>query len=182
MNLSRPLIVATMALLGAGCGSGSPPSSTNQTSSNNPGAAAFKYANCIREHGVTGFPDPRVHVNGNSVSVTQGLPPSATASPHFKSAQRACRGIAPDPGNASSSDRQPQHRQALLAFARCMRAHGVSDFPDPNAQGQITPTMLSAAGVDLRSHEFLRAALSCVSVTHGAITAGQIQAAVSGPH
>jgi hypothetical protein len=24
-----------------------------------------------------------------------------------------------------------------LAFSQCMRAHGVADFPDPNAQGQI---------------------------------------------
>ena len=27
--------------------------------------------------------------------------------------------------------------QAELAYARCMRAHGVPDFPDPNAQGGI---------------------------------------------
>jgi hypothetical protein len=134
----------------------------------------------MRTHGVTGFPDPRVRRNGNEIEVVQGLPASAVASPRFKSAERACRGIIPAPGNGSQSD-QPGHKAALLAFARCMRAHGMSDFPDPNPQGQITRTMLSAAGLDLHSHPLLQAALGCVGVTHGAITAAQVQAAAAGP-
>ena len=135
----------------------------------------------MRSHGVTGFPDPHVRTNGNEVMVVQGLPPSAVASPHFKSAQRACRGIVPGPGNGPRSE-QPGHRAALLAFARCMRGHGVSDFPDPNPQGQITQAMLSGAGFDLHSRPVLHAALSCVGVTHGAVTAAQVQSAVSGSH
>jgi len=37
------------------------------------------------------------------------------------------------PANGSSSD-----NGSPLAYARCMRAHGVPDFPDPNAQGGFT--------------------------------------------
>lgn len=179
MSTTKPLIVVAVALVGAGCGSGGPPASTGQAS-NNPRAAAYRYADCIRSHGVSDFPDPRVHINGTQVSVIQGVPPSAAASPRFKSAERACQGIIPAPRNTTSD--QPGHRAALLAFARCMRDHGVSGFPDPNPQGQITPGMLSAAGVDLRARQFVRAALGCVSVTHGLITAADVQAATSGAH
>ncbi len=38
-----------------------------------------------------------------------------------------------------------------LAFARCMRAHGVPDFPDPNGQpGQLGP----GSGIDPNSPQF----------------------------
>jgi hypothetical protein len=30
--------------------------------------------------------------------------------------------------------------QALVRFARCMRAHGVPDWPDPNALGEFPMT------------------------------------------
>ncbi len=109
------------------------------------------------------------------------VPASAGASPAFKAAHKACRGILPAPGASSPGERQA-HRQVMLAFAHCLRSHGLSGFPDPNHNGQITPQMISAAGVDLRSNQFLRAATGCVGVTHGAITLAQVRAAASGPH
>lgn len=181
MHTNRPFIVVAVALAAAGCGAAGPASNTKQSPSTDPGAAAFRYADCMRSHGVTGFPDPHIRTNGNQVSVIQALPPSAAASPHFKSAQHACQGIIPAPGNGSPSN-QPGHLQALLAFARCMRAHGVSGFPDPTPQGQITREMLSASGIDLHSGLVLHAGLRCVGVTHGVITAGDVHAAVSGDH
>jgi hypothetical protein len=108
-------------------------------------------------------------------------PQSAVGSPHFKAAQRACQKILGPPGSLQRSD-QLARKPALLAFARCMRSRGVSEFPDPNAQGQISRTMLSAAGVNFHSPQLVRAALACVRVTHGVITAAQVEAAVSGPH
>lgn len=179
MTKTSFLIVAMPALLAAGCGSAGPPKSTGQSSSN-PGAAAYRYSDCMRSHGVTGFPDPRVSINGNHVSVIQALPPAAAASPHFKSAERACQGIMPGPGNARAE--QQGHKQAFLAFARCMRARGVSGFPDPDPHGQITPAMLSASGVDLRSHAVYSAGIACAPVTHGLITAAQVRQATSGSH
>ena len=70
----------------------------------------------------------------------------------------------------------------MLTFARCLRNHGVSDFPDPDAQGRLTLQMTSAAGVDLKVPSFLRAAKACVGVTHGAITLAEVARAVNGPH
>jgi hypothetical protein len=66
--------------------------------------------------------------------------------------------------------------------ARCLRDHGVTDFPDPNAQGQLSLQMISAAGVDLHAPSFFTAAKSCVGVTRGAIPLAAVERAINGPH
>ena len=47
----------------------------------------LKFANCMRSHGITNFPDPTVNANGVSVD-PHGLD---TASATFHAAQKACR-------------------------------------------------------------------------------------------
>lgn len=178
MQTMRILVAGSLAMLGAGCGSAGPPANTGQASGG-PAAAAYRYADCMRSHGVSGFPVPKVSVSPGHTSVAVMAPQSAVAAPRFKSAQRACNGILPGPGNESE---QPGHRPAFLAFARCMRGRGLSDFPDPNSQGRITGSMLSAAGVDLRSHAFYKAAIACAPLTHGVITAAAVGQAANGPH
>jgi hypothetical protein len=168
-------------MLAAACGS-SPTTGSNR-SSNGPAAAAFKFAACMRDHGVSGFPDPQVTTTpgGGGVEIRQEAPASTVASPRSKAAQKACRGILPAPGEGAPGHRQPS-KQAFLAFARCLRSHGISDFPDPNAQGQLTLQMITAAGVDLRAPSLLTAAKACVGVTHGAITLAAVARAINGPH
>jgi hypothetical protein len=39
-------------------------------------------------------------------------------------------------GGSSTTGRSTQYEQAL-AYAQCMRAHGVPNFPDPNSKGQF---------------------------------------------
>jgi hypothetical protein len=174
------LIASALALPLAGCGAGSTTSTTNAASARaqNPAAAAFTYARCMREHGVPNFPDPRVHVSGAQTSIAMIVPGSMGASPAFKSAEKACRGVLPGPKDLSPAE---QHARALnlLAFARCMRTHGASRFPDPTPTGQITREMLAAAHVDLRLHSVQTAAYACVPSAGGAITAAQIQAAIA---
>ncbi len=84
---------------------------------------------------------------------------------------------------AQQIDAVSVHRrtEAALAFARCMRDHAVlANFPDPTAQGQLTPQMVTAAGIDLHQPALLHAGLACVSVTHGLLTAHDIARAVNG--
>jgi hypothetical protein len=184
MRAKKTLVIAGLAATAAtvaGCGSANPTATTGGQPPGSPTAAAFKYAECIRNHGVAGFPDPQVSSSPGRVSIAIMAPASLAASRQFKSAQRACRGILPVPGNTGRSN-QLASKPEFLAFARCLRVHGVSDFPDPNPQGQITQGMLRAAGIDLHSQVFLRAAMNCVGVTHGAITPADVRAAVSGPH
>jgi hypothetical protein len=90
----RPLTNITLALLAAACGS-SPGSPTAGQSSNNPATAAFKYASCMRNHGVSDFPDPQVTTSPGGVGVRQAVPAGAGLSPKFQTAQNTCRGILP---------------------------------------------------------------------------------------
>lgn len=124
--------LATVALIAGGCGSGAP--STTSASASNATAApagaapklsgrdrAVKFAECIRAHGVSDFPDPNAKNDFEyGVSVTPAV---------WRSAVDACKALKP-PG-ALSSRRTPKEQSASLKFAGCIRAHGVKDFPDP---------------------------------------------------
>jgi hypothetical protein len=86
--------------------------------------AALEYAQCMREHGID-FPDP---VNGR-FEFRQG----ADEDPQkMQEAQEACQDIleraAPPP---LDEEQEAELREATLEFARCMREHGVDDYPDP---------------------------------------------------
>lgn len=97
-----------------------------------PEDAFVEFARCMREHGVD-MPDPQPG-GGGVVRVGpgpgEGLDP---ASEEFREADEACRpileeamGEMPEP----SPEEQAEMRDRMLAFARCMREHGV-DMPDP---------------------------------------------------
>jgi hypothetical protein len=176
-------LICGLSALAAGCGSNGPSTTTGQSAqggSNPDVTAAYAYARCMRGHRVTNFPDPKVHISANQGSVAFAVNPSETGSPHFKSAQKACNGILPAPGNSGAEDQA--HKQTLLAFARCLRSHGVQDFPDPDVQGRLRLQTVVAAGVDIHSRTFLAAAQACVGVTHGEITMAQIRAGINGSH
>lgn len=105
---------------------------------------ALKFSKCMRDHGVTNFPDPTVDSNGNvrifrrSDSSNNGSSQMAfdPQSPTFRSAISACRKLLPT--FTLTPQQQAEFRDAALKFAKCMRKHGI-DVPDPNfsqAQGQ----------------------------------------------
>lgn len=178
--LTRFTAVAASGLLLAACGS-SPGHSASRAANQNPATAAYAFSRCMRSHGVSKFPDPHVVMHGNAVSVMQALPQGAAASPAFKSAMKACAYLQPGPQSAHSDGHRPS-KAVLLAFARCLRAHGVTGFPDPNGQGQLTLAMIQAAGVNVHTQVFFTRARSCVGVTHGMITVAEIAALTSGSH
>jgi hypothetical protein len=186
------LIVASIALLAAGCGSSGPSSSSStgnigsSTPSNSPQgvlAAADKYATCMRAHGVTDFPDPQMVYHDGERGVKLEVGAADKGSPAFKAARQACKGILPGPGNGSPAQQAAQqqaHKADLLSFAACMRGHGISGFPDPDRQGLLTLQMVQAAGVVLHTHATLVAGLACVSASHGAISAANVEQATGG--
>jgi hypothetical protein len=137
----------------------------------------------MREHGVTNFPDPHVSGGGSQQSLSVGLPPKGSVNaPVFRAANQACRGLLIIPQNSSPAQQaaeQQRHKQVMLAFASCMRSHGIIDFPDPSADGQLTLEEVRAAGVDLQAPSTRTAGLACVGVTHGAITAAAVMRATS---
>jgi hypothetical protein len=180
LGLIGPLVVVSIAsLLMSACGSS--PGSPSTTAPNSPTAAAFKYASCMRKHGLAGYPDPQVTTNPDgSIATAIAGPANASAAPAFQTAQKACSRLLLALNNSTGPNGPTS--QDFLAFAHCLHTHGISDFPDPNTQGRITGAMIHASGVDLKAPSFTTAADACVDVTHGTITRATVARLVNGPH
>jgi hypothetical protein len=178
--LIASLALASVAAAGCGGGGGSNNSAGSSSSSESPTAAAFHYAHCMRQHGVANFPEPKISTSNGSTKIAIAVPGGKRAllnSPQLRAAQQACEAILPGPQQFTPAQ-QRVREQAFLAFARCIRAHGVSSFPDPTPQGEISREMLAAAHINIAAPNVQTAAYSCVSTTHGMITAAQVHQAI----
>lgn len=136
-----------VALALAGCGSTGAPSGTVTNAGSPSGKSpnqALQFAQCMRAHGVSNFPDP----NGNGIQIT----PAIAKSPAFKTAQNACKRYLPNGGAPPAT--APGERAAALAFSKCMRTHGVPDFPDPLTKAPSSPPAGSVAIIDLHGMAF----------------------------
>ena len=90
---------------------------------------ALKFSKCMRQQGLTWFPDP--DASGRmTVSTPKGVNPKTV-----DAAQRACKKYAPAGPNQGKPD--PQAVEQARLMAKCMRANGVPNFPDPSADGGI---------------------------------------------
>jgi hypothetical protein len=142
---------------------GTPASSTPPTSApaaggdvapdtgNDPhGGPAAVFNACLRTHGVPNMPDP---TPGKGSPLPAGVDPS---SQQFQKAVRECVQLVP----ADAPPDMVAHPVGpLLAFARCMRAHGVRRFPDPDDQGHFHQSALQRVEND--SPIFRRALTTC---------------------
>jgi hypothetical protein len=138
-----------VAVISAGCGgtsssdgiSTTAPASTTDTAGSSAAAShnntptprekAVKFAACMRENGYPDFPDPKA--SGEFPSFGISVSPAV-----WVKALRACKELRP-PGSFSAH-MSPKELSAALKFARCIRAHGVKDFPDPVQDEPIIDT------------------------------------------
>jgi hypothetical protein len=180
--LTSVVAVAASSLLAAGCSGGGSPgvarvasSTTAATTTTQNGLVAF--SRCMRSNGVPNFPDPQ-RVGGRSLKLT--VQRIENGNPRFPAAQRACNHLLPNGGNGQQETAQ-QHRTQLadmLSFARCMRSHGLSRFPDPTAQG-LTVEIVQAQGIDVHSPAVLHVVQQCLPASHGALTAAKVREALN---
>jgi hypothetical protein len=196
MRLLPPAALLSIALALAGCGGSSSPgiahlsagkeatsassagSGSSQEPTASPEKAGLAFAKCMRADGVPNFPDP----TGNGGFLLRGgMNPS---SPAFEAAQAKCRKLLPaggPPGPGSSTNPSPQTLAKFLRIARCMRQHGVYDFPDPRTSVPFKPFGSGGNGVisnieevilifpgtiDEQSPTFTRAASTCAFPLH----------------
>ena len=113
----------------AGCSApGGSPAAT--ATSAQPDAATIwrELARCVRDNGMPDLPDPQIDSNG------QPHFPEGTPEPPER-ARRACQPIADRLPGTRRETRPPANISVQLRFARCMREHGLTDFPDPEADG-----------------------------------------------
>lgn len=116
-------VVIAACLLTSGCGSNAPrPTTASPTIA----AQALAFSQCMRTHGVDNYPDP--NADGQvSIASNSGINFSA---PAFQAAQSACQKLESG-GPSASGLSSAQILGKFLAFSKCMRAHGITDFPDP---------------------------------------------------
>jgi hypothetical protein len=138
------IAMAALALLAGACSGGPSASSPNGAGAASTSAAGgvtsqlVAYSQCIRSHGVPGYPDP-----------TSGELPKGSAqqfgvsTTQLQAARVACQHLLPTAQSFQDQVQQcmqggncPQAlvQQILTAgrkFAECMRSHGVPNWPDP---------------------------------------------------
>jgi hypothetical protein len=106
----------------ASLGDGSGTNGSTTTAEQDPEQAALAFAKCMREQGVD-MPDPGA--NGE-LHLQVGPGDEAKVS----KAQKKCAPLLENARPRLSEEQQSVMQDALLAFAKCMREHGV-DMPDP---------------------------------------------------
>ena len=153
------LALACLVLVAASCRGGSQGShvaqlgaTTTQQSSTarevSAHAQGVAFARCMHTHGVPLWPAP----SSNGAFAKSALTPGqlGVGSSQIAAAERACKSLLPTP---TYSGAQQAHVLAqALRFSRCMRAHGSTNFPDPENNGAIvipdamenTPVYLAA--------------------------------------
>jgi hypothetical protein len=183
MRFTTPFFLVAALLGVAACGS-SQASTDGSTVAQGAGAGgsnkALEFARCMRSHGVSNFPDP----SGGRLNLQVQKTPNGTSvngaevnGPAFQSAMQACRSYLPNGGHPSAAQTAKVKAQAL-AMSRCMRSHGVPNFPDPKFQsgpggGFGVGIRLAGTGIDPNSPVFQSAQKACGGILGGPKTTAQ---------
>jgi len=138
------IAAAALAVIAAACGGSQ--SSTGSGGSPNAGGpasspSAVGFSHCMRSHGVPNYPDP----GSSGVLPKTSAQQVGVSNPQFNAARTACQHLLPI-NSASLSQCEvagvcthaeiQQWLDAGLRFARCMRSHGVPNWPDPSVGPQ----------------------------------------------
>ena len=171
----RPLgvaLVAVAALSLAACGGDPESTAAGGTASGSSGIdaktkqAELKFAKCMREHGID-FPDPQF---GEGGKVTQKVIAKGTSPEQMKAAEQACQHFRKDVKPPQISEAQKQEfKKHALAYSRCMREHGVENFPDPqfSADGGVQLRIGPQQHVNPDSPAFKAAEKACERLQPG---------------
>jgi len=134
--LARPLCAlagaAALAACAAGCGGSHPTARSGAAPTRSPAAAWHQVVLCARAHGMPNLQDPQINAEGKAIFPNGLSIPDET--------RRACQTLVDRlVPNADNHQPTPAQLAALLRFARCMRSHGVPDWPDPHPDGTFVP-------------------------------------------
>jgi hypothetical protein len=167
-------IIATvgLALLAAAC-SGSPGShvaqlgsTTTKSTTSSPSANSQKvlaFSRCVRAHGVPNFPDP----NSSGALPKRQVAQLTAGNPQFPAAHRACEHLLPNGGQPTQAQAQ-QAWNDMRKFARCMRSHGVPNWPDPapTSQQDQRPFFHLPDSIDPNAPQITTKIRACQHVLH----------------
>ena len=131
--------LTTMILLAA-CGG----SHANHTNKAEATSRTIAFAKCMRASGVPSFPDSGAALQSLPGSRSQSVAINgvSVSSPAFHTALKTCQHYISTPVTAAQD---AKFAQTILKVARCMRAHGVPDFPDSGTWTGPNPNPQSPA-------------------------------------
>lgn len=162
--------LAVVALISTGCGSAGGADNTDTAGGSQSSAreAAVKFANCMRENGVSAFPDPDAsgELTADGVANNSSVDTGSSA---WKKASAACKDL--EPAGFTGTKRSAAEQATSLKFAQCIRENGVQDFPDPDPNGPLIDTnrIPSLSGDNADLSELNAAMKKC-----GEVYAGQL--------
>jgi hypothetical protein len=164
-----PVAVLASAALAA-CGGSSP--SHGGSTPYGPRSSPIAVSRCMRANGVPNFPDPSEGPDGGGVGFPGGLFVSSNGSmvvdgvsvagPALANAEKVCKAYLPPSGPPPKLS--ASKKLQLLAYARCMRTHGVPNFPDPTftaGGGALSAQVKLGPGINQASPAVQRAAKAC---------------------
>jgi hypothetical protein len=129
---------------------------------------ALAFSRCMRAHGVPNFPDP----NSSGVWPKTEVKALGQANPSlFDSANRTCGDLIPSGGNGETAGQIAELWNQFRQYARCMRHHGVPNYPDPSSRSATDrrPTFnLAASGLNPSSPQLRATAQQCAALLHRA--------------
>ncbi len=105
---------------------------------------------------------------GASTLTVAGLPGASATGRHVRLSRSSSDGVVGFLGGAANPAQQAQAQLTQLKFSRCMRAHGVPNFPDPTTSvGGGFGLAFGASGIDPAAPLFRVAQRSCIAIiTH----------------
>lgn len=168
--MARAALCAVLGLTAAACGSdggGGKVATAGSASAQPSGSASpgnsdpdneqenlLNYSRCMRENGVPQFPDPVAKGEGFSLSLPEGTDRTAV-----EKAEVACKHLLPNGGENKPVDPEIAARNRELA--KCMRDNGVTNFPDPAADGSLQVQASPGSGLEPGDPIFEAASKKC---------------------
>ena len=153
---SAMIASAGLVLALAACGGSPSPGGSGGTSSQ-----LVRFSSCMRAHGVSNFPDP-----GSNGTIPKMTPAQLGVSDsQFQAAQSACAYLL-----RPTQAQEAQLMSGMLDFARCMRSHGLPNWPDPTTDS--TGPVFDIPGIDPMSQLVSNASDACMHLLPQSTTPG----------
>ncbi|MFD9411101.1 hypothetical protein ACFWBN_29315 [Streptomyces sp. NPDC059989] len=140
-----PATALALALALSACSGDKEPSASDSPP---PGKAEIAYYDCLEDHGVA-----IVHTDSGALRVDKDKPLDK-----LPAAQKACEDKAPTPPSPEKAD--PKLLAAAQKEAACLRAEGVSWYPDPDPVTGRWPDFSPEQAAELRT-KHIEAVRSC---------------------
>ena len=149
-------VVATIALLVAACTSNSAGPGVARVGRSSPSGSAsngpLAFSQCMRSHGVPTFPDP----DSNGALRKETAQQLGVSNSQWDTAQRACAHLLPNSDHGGLTPAEVQQAwSGTRNFARCMRSHRVSNWPDPADDGTGTPVFYLQNKIDANAPQIV---------------------------